>query len=83
MTSHFKFENNNCRIEHSKQTILCVATQVDFGKFLRLFVRPKLGLISTTCNTLANNYFAHKNHRSLIVSEVVSSAEARSVFGAA
>ena len=29
----------------------CVATQVDFGKFLRLFVRPKLGLISTTCNT--------------------------------
>jgi hypothetical protein len=54
--------------------------QVDFGKFLRLFIRPKLGLISTTCNTHSNDYFAYKNHRFLIVSEIVYSVDDRSVF---
>ncbi len=92
----FKIGRLNCTTFVLRQSVLktsirvknvnpcfCVANQVDFGKFLRLFVRQKLGLISTTCNTLSNNYFAHKNHRSLRVSAVVSSAKARLVFGAA
>ncbi len=53
----FVFKNLNTHLK----TFFCVTTQVDFGKFLRLFVRPKLGLISTTCNTFLNNCFAHKN----------------------